>query len=78
MEKDYSFGIKEDQWGSDYLTIKTDGTVVEEGEDRKENQSYTGRVWTWAEFAQQYQGDKEPTYAKAAAFVADLLNPKTK
>jgi hypothetical protein len=78
MEKDYSFCIREDQWAGNFITIKTDGTVIEEYDSRKDGVYAVVKSWTWADFARLYQNDAEPTFAKAAAFVADLLNPKTK
>lgn len=77
MEKSFSFCIKEDQWGSDFITVRADGKVVREGEDRKENYAYQGETWTWTDFVEKYSNSTERGYTEAVAFILDLLNPKS-
>jgi hypothetical protein len=73
LEKDQSFVIKEDQWSSDYFTVKTDGTVIAECDDRKEQQYSVYATWSWADFVAQHKESKEAIKIEVVAFLLKLL-----
>ena len=73
LEKDLSFMIREDQWSSDYFTVKTDGTVIAECDDRKEQQHSLYGTWSWANFVAQHKESKDATTLEVVAFLLKLL-----
>lgn len=73
LEKECYFNIHEDQWGSQGLVLKTDGTVVLEAVDRKDGGDSTLYMGVWQDFMQAYIDSPDAVYQQVAQYIKDNL-----
>lgn len=73
LEKERYFNIHEDQWGSQGLVLKTDGTVVLEAVDRKDGGDSTLYMGVWQDFMEAYIDSPDAVYQQAAQYIKDNL-----
>jgi|GEM_PF-6413675 len=73
LEKECYFNIHEDQWGSNGLVIKTDGSVQLEAVDRKDGGETTLYMGTWQEFMQAHLNSSDAVYQQVAQYIKDNL-----
>jgi hypothetical protein len=73
LEKERYFNIHEDQWGSQGLVLKTDGTVVLEAMDRKDGGDTTLHMGVWQDFMEAYIDSPDAVYQQVAQYIKDNL-----
>lgn len=73
LEKDLHFTIREDQWSTQGLILKTDGWVMFELIDRKDGGDYLTQVATWQIFMHKYIESADVVYQQVAQYIKDEL-----
>lgn len=73
LEKERYFNIREDQWGSQGLVLKTDGTVVVEAVDRKDGGGGVVLLGVWQDFMQAHLDSPDAVYQQVAQYIKDNL-----